>query len=280
MTDENRPAKKLEELFKAMTPPERINALYGAKVIDVKGNLEPDYVQALNQEIGRPGIIYVVLGFGYVEEAFVGHHVYQLRTFEGDPVQEAPETAAETVRLLAADFLQLYRDECLPHGSSAQYYRRSCCNSYLETLDKIESSTGTRPEQESLCPSCSRELTDKDINPEHFQEWLYSLGAATNDKFPCNDGSGGFGHWWPFASWAEILGAPKGTFLEIYEQAEVLITAALDPESFEGKAKQKLLEHQQDFLEMENRFDPENPKTLDEIIEKHTKRPGYGESVH
>ena len=187
----------------------------------------------------RPGIEFVILGFGYVESAIVGNHIYQLQLNSESSIKEPPRTAAATLKLLAADFLELYKDE-FPN----------------------------------------RFKVDGNFDIETFQWWLYDLGKADCDSMPC-DGSGGFGHWWPYPAWADILAAPKEVFLEVFEQTEMLMCAALDPQSFETENRKAVIQWQQDFLKNENRFKAQPTYLdIDSVLEKRTKRPGYGERVH
>jgi len=264
----------IEEIFKGITLEDRINALYAANIINADGHLEASYEDELKKIVGRWPITCVTLGFGYVENSSVGWHVYTYRALNVD--EEPPTTAADAVKILAKDFWELYQEEFL-QDLDRDYIIKDCCKAYWEIFN-YKKEQGLSPKQDALCPKCERELTRNDINLDTFKDWIYELGFSMCDRFPCCDGTGGFGHWWQYSSWKEILELPKGTFLEIPEKAEEIITMALNPDDFEGDNAERIKEFQKGILDFENNF-KQRFTTIDEVIEHRTKRPGYGEEI-
>ena len=163
----------------------------------------------------------IALTCGYVENALVSHLAFSYN-------REEPFTSPrEALTDLAHGFLDMWLD----NYSFNQPNYSKCCLAASKKAANLH------------CPTCGKGLqahlfTQGDL--DEFTESIVSYATGTADS--CGNADDYLRGWWPWTGWKEFMAIPVEQHIHVFENAELLLLACLDPEKVPDFMKEALLE--------------------------------------
>ena len=153
----------------------------------------------------------VILNFGYVESGSLAKAFFYCKGGYLNSKEEA-------VSHLAVSLLTMFLGVQAEYRSS----RRQCCEEAIATKSGAQ-----------YCPKCGLPVKT-DYNMDSFEEWIEGFPKETCDSFPNTDD---WIHWWPWATWDEIL-EMSDRAVEIEDSAGPVLTSMIQVDDLDEYAKQ------------------------------------------